>query len=318
MVRALVQKLPVMVTPRWVRVLTQPIAIEDALAYLIGALEIDVRESVVYEIGGADRISYEGIMLEYARQRGLKRLIIPVPVLALVTPLYFRIGRWLIESVRNPTVVNDAAALRDFPVRPMGIRLAIERALKNEDKELAETRWSDALPSGSLEHRWGGVRFGSRLLDSREMRVLIAVPELFRPIRCIGGEHGWYSCNWLWNRRGFIDKILGGVGAKRRPRDPHCVLPGDTVGFWRVEAMEPNRCLRLYAEMKLPGRAWLQFEVGPDEGGSVLRQTAIFDPVGLGGLLYWYALYPLHMQIFRRMICAIIRAACLKPRLPAT
>jgi uncharacterized protein YbjT (DUF2867 family) len=318
MVRALVQRLPVMTTPRWVRSLAQPIAIEDVLAYLVAALEREATESVVYEVGGADKVSYEGIMREYARLRGLRRLIIPVPALtpwlsslwlALVTPLYFRVGRRLIEGVRSPTVVEDAAALRDFPVRPMGIRQAIGRALENEDREFAETRWTGALPARSLERRWGGVPFGSRLIDSRELRVDLPPPDVFRPIQCIGGRHGWYSYNWLWSLRGFIDKLLGGVGTAREPLDPRCVLPGDTVGFWRVEAMEPDRLLRLYAEMKLPGRAWLQFEVEPESAGSLVRQTAIFDPIGLGGLLYWYALYPLHLVIFRGMIRGIARAA---------
>jgi len=318
MVRALVEKLPVMTTPRWVRSLAQPIAIEDVLAYLVAALDRDVHESVVYEIGGADRVSYEGIMREYAAVRGLRRLIIPVPALtpwlsslwlALVTPLYFRVGRRLIEGVRNPTVVDDAAALRDFPVRPMGIRRAIERALENEDREFAQTRWSGALPAGSIEHPWGGVRFGSRLVDSRELRVPVAPSALFRPVQCIGGEQGWYSYDWLWSVRGFVDKLLGGVGIGRRPLDSRCVLPGDTVGFWRVESLEPDRLLNLRAEMKLPGRAWLQFEVEEDPEGALLRQSAIFDPVGLWGLLYWYALYPLHLLIFPRMIRGIASSA---------
>jgi uncharacterized protein YbjT (DUF2867 family) len=318
MVRALVQRLPVMTTPSWVRSLAQPIAIEDVLAYLVAALDREITESVVYEIGGADRISYEGIMREYARLRGLRRLIIPVPVLsprlsslwlALVTPLYFRVGRRLIEGVRNPTVVENSSSLRDFPVRPMGIRRAIQRALENEDQEFAETRWTGALPARSLEHRWGGVRFGSRLIESRELQIDLPPQQVFRPIQCIGGERGWYSYNWLWSLRGFIDKILGGVGTARVALDPRCVLPGDTVGFWRVEAMEPNRLLRLHAEMKLPGRAWLQFEVEPQPSGSLVRQTAIFDPIGIGGLLYWYALYPLHLPIFRGMIRGIARAA---------
>jgi uncharacterized protein YbjT (DUF2867 family) len=318
MVRALVERLPAMTTPRWVRTPAQPIAIEDVLAYLLACLELPLEGSRVYEIGGAEAVSYEGIMREYARQRGLKRWIIPVPLLspglsglwlALVTPLYYRVGRQLIEGVRNPTVVNDPAALRDFPVRPMGIREAVRRALDNEDREIAATRWSGALSAEAAAPRWGGARFGTRRLDSRECFVPRSPAQVFRHVQCIGGEHGWYGYEWLWGLRGLLDQLAGGVGLRRGRRDPRCVLVGDTVDFWRVEALEQDRLLRLCAEMRAPGRAWLQFEVNPASGGSLLRQTAIFDPVGLAGLLYWYALTPLHGLIFAGMIRGIARAA---------
>lgn len=320
MVRALVQKLPVMTTPRWVRMQAQPIAIEDVLRYLMAALHHEVSQSVVYEIGGAQRVSYEGIMREYARARGLKRLIIPLPILspglsslwlALVTPLYFRVGRRLIEGVKNPTVVHDDTARKVFGVEPMGIAEAVRRALDTEDRELANTRWNDALDARSLERHWGGVPFGTRLVDSREIEIPCPPDQVFLPIQCIGyGKRRWYRYNWLWNLRGFIDKLLGGVGSRREPRYPYCLLPGDVVGFWRVEAMEPNRLLRLHAEMKLPGRAWLQFEVTGGAERSVLRSTAIFDPVGAWGLLYWYLMYPLHIPIFKGMLRGIARDAC--------
>jgi uncharacterized protein YbjT (DUF2867 family) len=317
MVRALVQKLPVMITPRWVSQPTQPLAVEDLIDYLVASLEVDLDESVVVEIGGAEPVSYMDLMKEYARQRGLKRLMIRVPVLSprlsslwlgLVTPVYARVGRELIESTRNATIVDDDSARRLFPhLRPRGIRAAIERALLNEDRELALTRWSDALSSGDTR-QWGGESFGSRIVDSRSVRVPQAPRQAFEPIRRIGGETGWYYGNWLWRLRGFLDLLVGGVGVRRGRRDPRTVVPGDALDFWRVEAFEPDGLLRLSAEMKLPGRAWLQFEVEPDGEGSLVRQTAIFDPVGLLGLAYWYALYPAHQLVFAGMLRGIVGA----------
>lgn len=317
MVRALVERLPVMTTPRWVRTPTQPIAIEDVIAYLGAALDIPLEISAIFEIGCADITSYQGIMREYARQRRLKRLIIPMPWLspwlssfwlALVTPLYYRVGRWLIEGVKNETTVRNQDALQIFSIRPRSVREAIARALAYEDCELAQTRWSDASPE-YLVSRWGGVKYGSRIIDSREIKVPFPPDECFKPIQCIGGDTGWYTLNWLWSLRGLLDKLVGGVGSKRGRRDPHCVLPGDTVDFWRVEALEQNRLLRLLAELRVPARAWLQFEVNGAKSGSTIRQTVIFDPVGIGGLLYWYALYPFHAIIFRGMLRGIAKAA---------
>jgi len=318
MVRALVQKLPIMITPRWVIQPCQPLSIEDLVAYLVAAAEVDLDESVVVEIGGADRVSYMDIMRELARQRGLRRFMIRVPVLTprlsslwlgLVTPVYARVGRQLVDSIQNATVVDDDSARRLFPsIVPRGIRAAIARALLNEDREFAVTRWSDALSSGVAPQKWGGVAFGSRIVDSRSVRTGRPVEDAFRPVRRIGGETGWYWGNWLWRLRGFLDLLVGGVGVRRGRRDPDHVVPGDAVDFWRVEAFEPDRLLRLAAEMRLPGRAWLQFEVEPVADGSVLRQTAIFDPVGLFGLLYWYALYPLHGLVFAGMLRGIVEA----------
>ena len=318
MIRALVEKLPVMITPRWVRVPAQPIAIEDVITYLVAALDADPAGSPVFEIGGADQVSYGAIMREYARQRGLTRLMIPVPLLTpklsslwlgLVTPIYARIGKQLIDSLRNPTIVEDDAARRVFAIEPRGVKEAIARALRNEDQSIAETRWSDALSSGGGEAPWGGERFGSRIVDSRATDVDVAPAQAFTPIRRIGGRVGWYYGDWLWRLRGFLDLLVGGVGVRRGRRDPEHIGPGDTLDFWRVEAAEPDRLLRLAAEMKLPGRAWLQFEVEPSNTGSTIRQTAIFDPVGLFGLAYWYTLYPLHALVFRGMLRQIAQAA---------
>jgi len=318
MIRALVQRLPVMICPRWVEVKAQPIAVEDVIAYLTEALELPLEQAAVFEIGGPDQVSYGEIMQEYARQCGLRRWMIPVPFLTprlsslwlgLVTPIYARIGRKLIDSMKNPTLVCDPSALTTFGIKPKGLKEAIERALHNENQEFAQTFWSDALSSGGKTISWGGVRFGTRLVDSRTINVLVPPALAFAPIQRIGGSNGWYFANFLWWFRGFLDLLVGGVGLRRGRRDPHTLAAGDALDFWRVESFEPNRRLSLVAEMKVPGRAWLQFEVESNSLGSVIRQTAIFDPAGLAGLLYWYTLYPVHYYIFKGMLHKIAEIA---------
>lgn len=323
MIRSLVERLPIMITPRWVNVLAQPIAIQDLLSYLIAALEVPASEYRVYEIGGADQVTYADIMRVYARQRDLRVRMIPVPVLTpylsslwlgLVTPLYARIGRKLIESIVHPTVVQDDAALRVFQVRPMGVEEAVRLALVAEERQFAATRWSDAFSSSGEAPSWGGVQFGTRLVDSRTARVAAPPEAAFRPIQRIGGDTGWYAWNGLWRLRGFLDMLAGGVGMRRGRPSPSDLRVGDTLDFWRVEALQPDRHLRLVAEMRLPGRAWLEFEVTAEDGATTIRQTAIFDPVGLPGRAYWYALYPLHQLVFGGMLRAIAHAASQEAR----
>lgn len=318
LIRALVERLPVMTCPSWVRTPAQPIHIQDVIDYLLAAVELPGAESRLFEIGGADQVSYQEIMQEYARQRGLRRVFLPVPVLTpylsslwlgLTTPVYARVGRKLIESIRNPTVVRDDAAKRMFDIRPVGLGEAIARAIRNEDRRFAATRWTDSISSAGAPRAWGGVKFGTRIVDSRSVRVAAPAEVAFAPIRRIGGEAGWHYANWLWRLRGFVDLLFGGVGLRRGRRDPERLNVGDTLDFWRVEAYEPDRRLRLVAEMKLPGRAWLEYEVRPEADGSVIHQTTVFDPIGLSGLLYWYGIYPLHGRIFERMLRAIAERA---------
>jgi uncharacterized protein YbjT (DUF2867 family) len=319
MIRALVERLPIMVTPRWVRVTAQPIAIGDVLAYLRAALSVDTGNgSRIIEIGGPDQVSYGDLMREYARQRGLRRWMIPVPALTprlsslwlgLVTPLYARVGRKLIDSLRHPTVVRDHAAQRLFSIQPTGVREAISRALRNEDSDFAQTRWSDALSAAGAPRQWGGTRFGNRLVDSRSTHVAAAPAALFAAVERIGGATGWYYANRLWRLRGWLDLLLGGVGMRRGRRDPTQLEVGDTLDCWRVEDIQAGQRLRLVAEMKLPGRAWLDFEVEAENSGSRLRQTAMFDPVGLWGLAYWYGVWPLHQVVFAGMLRGIARSA---------
>jgi hypothetical protein len=274
---------------------------------------------MIVEIGGSDRVSYLDLMREYASQRRLHRIFIRVPLLTpwlsgrwlgLVTPVYARVGQKLIDGVRNETVVTSPIATELFPaIVPRGIREAIAQALSNEDRELAETRWSDARSSIGRTQPWGGRALGSRRVDSRDVVVERPPAVAFRPIERIGGSTGWYYGDWLWRLRGLLDLLAGGAGMRRGRRDPESLHVGDAVDFWRVEAIEPSRLLRLRPEMKLPGRAWLQFEISPSATGSVIRQTAVFEPHGLLGLLYWYALYPVHGLIFGGMLRGIARAA---------
>jgi uncharacterized protein YbjT (DUF2867 family) len=320
MVRSLVERLPVMICPRWVSVLTQPIAVEDVLAYLRAALDLPPGTSGVFEIGGPDVVSYGDLMRELARQRGLRRLLLPVPVLTprlsslwlgLVTPLYARVGRQLIDSLRNPTVVRSDRALLTFAVRPRPLREAIARALHQEGAPVPATRWSDARSSSALHPRHrGDVRDRRRVLDSRTRVVAVPPARAFASIARIGGRQGWYWGNALWRLRGFIDLLAGGVGMRRGRPHPHRLAVGDAVDWWRVDALVPDRLLCLSAEMRLPGRAWLEFEVGsrPD-GRTTIRQTAIFEPSGPAGWAYWIALYPVHALIFRGMLRAIVRQA---------
>jgi uncharacterized protein YbjT (DUF2867 family) len=314
-VRAVVENLPVMITPRWVNTAAQPIAIEDLLDYLLAALEYE--GSAVFEIGGRDRVSYAEIIREYARQRGLKRRLVPIPLvswtasrffLGLLTPVYGRVAGEMVESLRNKTVVETTSAVDTFAIEPGGLRDAIARALTSEDREFAETLWSVALPSGE-PRRWSGLTFGRRRVTSRAVRVCRPPASAFDPIRRIGGHTGWYATEWFWKARGFLDRLRGGVGFRRGRRDHLDLRVGDAVDFWRVERIERDRLLRLAAEMKVPGRLWLQFEVDPDEiGGSQIRQTTVFDPAGYVGLAYWYLLSPVHHIVFSRMLRGIARS----------
>lgn len=318
MIRALVERLPVMITPRWVDVAAQPIAVDDLLRYLIAGLDVPLPPGGrVLELGGADVVSYGELMRLYAQLRGLRRWMIRVPVLTpylsslwlgLVTPLYARVGRILIDSIRHPTVVRDGSARKLVSFEPMGAREAIARSLKAEDDGIARARWADAHV-----HVRGQVsaqsRFGNRILDDRRMRCDIEPKRVFDVIERIGGRNGWYAYDLLWKIRGWVDLLLGGVGMRRQRRDPVHLAVGEALDCWRVEKLDRGRLLRLSAEMRLPGRAWLEFEVVPDGGGCQVRQTALYDPVGLAGLAYWYLLYPVHVVIFSGMLKGIIRRA---------
>jgi hypothetical protein len=307
-----------MICPAWLATPTQPIAIGDVVAYLAAAIGLPPGPPRIFEIGGPDRVSYGAIMQEYSRQRGLRRLMIPVPVLTprlsslwlkLVTPRYSKVGRKLIDGLKNPTVVTSDAALREFAIRPRDLRSAVHDAITGEDSAFAGKRWADLADVEDLPRRYGGKTEGTRLVDHRHMVVSVAPERAFAAIERIGGANGWYAYDWLWQLRGWMDRAIGGPGMARGRRDPARLAAGDTLDCWRVEVCEPPRRLRLAAEMKMPGRGWLEFEVVPRDGDVTIHQTAVFDPKGLGGLAYWYAIWPLHELVFRRMLAGIVRHA---------
>jgi len=315
MVRYLTERLPAMITPKWVLNEVQPIAIRDALAYLVEAAgRLDTLG--VIDIG-AEPLTFKEMMEGYAEVRGLPRLIVPVPVLApslaalwvgLVTPIPNCLAVPLVEGVVRPVVGDTARARRLFPgVKPITYREAVVRAVARTDAGEVVTRWSVA---------GGGDRHGVRLEDRegiiRETRSRYAdapVEDVFRSFASLGGDRGWLAWNWAWKARGVIDQFVGGPGLRRGRRDPDILYPGEALDFWRVEEYRPTSLLRLRAEMRVPGRAWLQFEAMPEGDGTRLVQTAFFAPTGFLGWLYWYGIYPLHSRIFSDLVTAIARDA---------
>lgn len=309
-VRALVEGLPAIPAPEWVETAAQPIAVEDVIEYLVAALRLEARKSAIFEIGGSDRASYAEVMREYARQRNLRRPMVRIPLaalrlsrplLAVLTPRYGRIAAAMLESLRNETTVQDPTADEAFSISPRSLTDAIEGALAAEDREFAETRWSRVL-AGASEPRLGGVPVGRRMVSSRVVRVDQSANVAFEPIERIGGPTGWYALDWFWEFRGFLDRLRGGGGLRRGRRDPHKLRLGDPIDFWRVERFEPGSRLLLAAEMKIPGRLWLEFAIEPDQQGSRIWQTTVFDPAGYLGLAYWYLLYPIHTSVFCAML----------------
>ena len=314
MIKSLVERLPVMLIPKWALMSAQPIAIDDLISYLIEALYKTDNANYLFEIGGYDQVSYLDIMRIYAKSINKRVLMIPVPVLTpylsslwlgLVTPLYARIGRKLVESIVHSTVVQDDTALRNFKIKPIGVEEAIQRAIKLENKESAASRWYDSTSSSGETNPYKGYRFTEKLVDARTLNINVPPETAFNPIKNIGGEKGWYAWNLLWQLRGLIDLLLGGVGMRRGRSNKDKLIAGEIIDFWRIEKVVPNNFLSLSAEMKLPGRAWLEFEVIGNGSSSTIKQTAIFEPIGILGKMYWYALYPLHQLIFAGMLQAI-------------
>ena len=316
--RYLVERLPVMVTPRWVSTESQPIAVDNVLHYLVACLGQPETVGRTLDIGGADVLTYREIMQVMAEALGLRRrLIIPVPVLTprlsslwihLVTPLSHRIARPLSEGLRNRVVCRDNEAARLMPQTLLTIREAIQAALGHARGEGVETTWSDAGPIPG-DPDWSG---GTVFVDRRAVDIAAPAGAVYRAVCRIGGGQGYYAAYWLWCVRGWMDRLVGGPGLRRGRRDPETVAFGEALDFWRVTGIEENRRLELRAEMKLPGEAQLEFEIRPIQGRDDrcnLVQTARFKPRGLSGLAYWYAVLPLHNVVFKGMVEGIRQAA---------
>jgi uncharacterized protein YbjT (DUF2867 family) len=311
-IRSLTERLPVMICPRWVVTRTQPIAIDDVLAYLAATLKVGGCIENPIEIGGASVETYRSMMLGYARQRGLRRWLVRVPVLTprlssywldLVTPFSPAVSRPLIEGLKSESTCTSSLASELFPdIRPVSYEAAVSKALE---------RSAPSLPLPSLAppmHRM--LRAQGLICDFRELAVNASPDRVFAVLEKLGGKHGWHSFDVLWRVRGWIDELIGGVGNSLGRSRPIGLRAGDIIDFWRVQWVEAPRTVLLHAEMKLPGRAWLQFDLRPDVSGrTLLRCCAWFQPKGLFGEFYWYALYPIHLLIFSRLVTAVSRRA---------
>ena len=325
MLRYLTERLPAMITPRWVRTRTQPIAIRDVLRYLVLTADIPADVSRAFDIGGPDVLTYEEMMHRYAAVAGLsKRIILPINVLTpelsshwvnLVTPVPRAIARPLVRSLRHPAVCSEHDIAQWIPDPASGLidfDEAVRLALTRVKEAQVATRWSDAatpgVPSEPLpsDPTWTG---GTLYTDVREVRTTASTQDLFAAIERIGGESGWYSSQLLWRTRGFIDRLAGGVGLRRGRRDPERLSVGDAVDFWRVEEYIPNEVVRLRAEMLMPGRAWLEFTVQDEGPTRLLRQRAIYWPHGLAGHAYWWGVAPFHAFVFPPMARHIVEHA---------
>jgi uncharacterized protein YbjT (DUF2867 family) len=318
MIRYLTERLPMMIAPRWIRNDVQPIAIRDVLSYLVAAL--DAGPLGVVDIG-ADRLSFLETMKVYAEVRGLRRVITPVPVLAprlaalwvgLVTPIPNRLAVPLIRGIIHPVVADLARARRHFPdIEPLPYRDALRLAFQRVEQGAVPTRWSGALggtaPAYDMSEAEGVIR------EVRSVHVAASPETVFNVLSRLGGDRGWLVWNWAWKLRGAMDRVAGGPGLRRGRRDPSQLLAGEALDFWRVEIVQPPNLLRLRAEMKVPGAAWLEWATYEEDGGTRLVQTATFAPRGLSGTLYWYTLYPVHRSIFSGLIRAIGRAAADTP-----
>jgi uncharacterized protein YbjT (DUF2867 family) len=321
--RYLTDRLPIMITPKWVNTPCQPIAIRNVLNYLIGCLEKPETIGQTFDIGGPDIVTYRELIDMYGEEDHLgKRWIIPVPFFTpklssywihLITPVSAAIAQPLAEGLRNPVICQDNRIREIIPQELLSYRQAIQLALDNIVRQSVETSWTDAgfLPPEETPYpgdpKWAG---GTLYLDCRKRKLKAPLEPLWHSIIRIGGKNGWYYGNWLWHLRSLLDKLVGGVGSRGGRRNPVYLMPGDALDFWRVLAVHEPYCLRLLAEMKIPGIAVLEFKLRQlEDGETEIRQTAWFSPRGLAGMLYWAAVFPFHEIVFEGMLRGITRNA---------
>jgi len=314
MIRYLTEHQPLLVCPRWFYTIAQPIAIRNVLDYLLAVLDSPDSQGRLIEIGGVDRLSYAQMCHEYADLRGFKRLMLPAPVYAprlsawwvhMLTPLHCRALLPLIEGLHAESIVQEKTAQQLFPqVQLLDFKTAVHLALGRVENDDVETSWADALVTSAGDRRPYTFTLQEGMMIEERRKLLDLTPEpIYQAFTGLGGSRGWLYMDWSWDIRGWLDKLVGGVGLRRGRRNPDELFVGEALDFWRVEAIEPDRLLRLRAEMRVPGKAWLQFQATPQpDGKTLLTQTAYFAPRGLAGLLYWYSMYPFHLFIFSGML----------------
>tara|TARA_B100000676_G_scaffold310769_1_gene378342 strand:+ start:1089 stop:2558 length:1470 start_codon:yes stop_codon:yes gene_type:complete len=326
-IRNLTERLPIMICPKWVYTKTQPISIENVLEYLIHSISTKIPKNHVFEIGGEDVLSYGDMIKRYALIRRLRRLLIPVPVLTpklssywihWTTPVSAKITRPLVEGLKNESIVYDTKAQEYFPqISLINYDDAVKLALSNIDDQDVETSWSDSLSSSNgqdvaiesismiNDKQIDYNEISGMVHDKKLINIDKSSSDIFKFLSTLGGENGWLYGNILWKIRGYIDLLFGGVGLRRGRRDSLVLYQGDALDFWRVEKVIDNKLIRLKAEMKVPGKAWLQYDIVENEHNCTLTQTAFFAPKGLLGLIYWYSLFPIHIIIFNGLIKSI-------------
>lgn len=320
-IRDLVEKLPVMVAPRWLNTRCQPIAIRDVIKFLTGVMGRKETYGENYDIGSRQVYTYRDMLKIYAEVRGLKRFIFTVPVMTprlssywlyFVTSTTYPLAVNLVDSMKIDVVARDHRLAELLKIEPIDYPNAVKLAFDKIEQNLVVSSWKDALISsshlGSLNQYVNIPQYGC-FIDAKEIPIKNNTPEtVWQNICAIGGQRGWYYANWLWRTRGYLDKLSGGIGLRRGRTDPERLHPGDALDFWRVlVADDEKKRLLLYAEMKLPGEAWLEFRIKEKNGQPTLYQTATFRPSGVAGRLYWYSILPFHFFIFNRMIRRIER-----------
>ena len=326
MVRYLAEREPLLICPAWFFSEAQPIAIRDVLEYLVSSLKVSESIGKMVEVGGPRRLTYADMLLVYAKERGLKRMLIRTPIYAprlsaywihMVTPIHWRVVLPLIEGLHAQLIVHDDAAKKLFPlIKPLDFETALRKALGRVLSDTVETSWSDALvnTAGDIKPYTFKIEEGM-MFERRTLLVDLPADTVFRAYTGIGGTRGWLYMDWSWALRGWMDKLIGGVGIRRGRRHPDDIRAGESLDFWRVEAVEPNRLMRLRAEMKVPGKAWLQFESYPQENNkTLLTETAYFAPRGFWGFIYWYAMWPFHAFLFDGLIRRLASRARLLAR----